>query len=207
MRTFDRMNTPLMQTVHEGQSAPLSIENRWDAVSAAGMNPEDLLPYRSNVLGSDRWITNFDGGNTFAKLNMADPLTRELVSVPWSKGSSGDLGTTHTNEAVRVQTIAHNLECIGRSDRGPHDKCDRAYAQALLVDREALVEYQESDDALMAAQTLKCAFTTDVQPILARPRESKGAAIDPVSTYRRSGYRAERAVKRLGTGGVHNGIV
>jgi L-rhamnose isomerase/sugar isomerase len=44
----------------------------------------------------------------------------------------------------------------------------RAYAQALLVDRKALAGYQETNDALMAAQTLKRAFTTDVHPILAR---------------------------------------
>ena len=40
----------------------------------------------------------------------------------------------------------------------------RAYVQAHLVDREALAGYQESNDALMALQTLKEAFTTDVTP-------------------------------------------
>jgi L-rhamnose isomerase / sugar isomerase len=85
----------------------------------------------------------------------------------------------------------------------------RAYAsaQSLLVDRKALFEYQETNDALMAAQTLKNAFITDVQPILVRARESKGAAIDPVSTYRRNGYRAERALKRPAAGGLRSGIV
>ena len=38
----------------------------------------------------------------------------------------------------------------------------RAYAQALLVDREQLAELQEKNDALGAAQALKRAFTTDV---------------------------------------------
>jgi L-rhamnose isomerase/sugar isomerase len=83
----------------------------------------------------------------------------------------------------------------------------RAYAQALLVDRKALAGYQETNDALMAAQTLKRAFTTDVHPILARARERKGAAIDPVGTYRRSGYRAECARRRPATGGTRSGIV
>ena len=83
----------------------------------------------------------------------------------------------------------------------------RAYAQALLVDRKALAGYQETNDALMAAQTLKRAFTTDVQPILARARERKGAAIDPVGTYRRSGYRAECARRRPPAGSTHSGIV
>jgi L-rhamnose isomerase / sugar isomerase len=45
-----------------------------------------------------------------------------------------------------------------------------------LVDREQLECYQTDNDVLMAAQTLKRAFTTDVQPILAQARMNKGAA-------------------------------
>src|SRR3954447_5391990 len=55
----------------------------------------------------------------------------------------------------------------------------RAYAQALIVDRLKLHEYRMANDVLMAAQTLKRAFTTDVTPILAHARVRKGAAIDP----------------------------
>ncbi len=83
----------------------------------------------------------------------------------------------------------------------------RAYAQALLVDRAMLSDLQERNDTLMAAQTLKQAFTTDVQPILARARLSRGAAIDPIGTYRRSGYRAVCAEKRPAQGGSRSGIV
>lgn len=83
----------------------------------------------------------------------------------------------------------------------------RAYAQALLVDRMALAGYQESNDALMAAQTLKRAFTTDVQPILARARQRKGAAIDPVRVYRSSGYRQACALARPARTGTGGGIV
>ena len=51
--------------------------------------------------------------------------------------------------------------------------------------------HQETNDALMASETLKRAFRTDVEPILAMARLEKGAAIDPVAAYRASGYRAE----------------
>jgi L-rhamnose isomerase / sugar isomerase len=51
----------------------------------------------------------------------------------------------------------------------------RAYAQALLVDRRALEGYQEDNDALRASETLKNAFRTDVEPILAMVR-LRGAA-------------------------------
>jgi L-rhamnose isomerase/sugar isomerase len=83
----------------------------------------------------------------------------------------------------------------------------RAYAQALLVDREALANYQQQNDALMAQQTLKRAFTTDVQPILARARLQKGAAIDPIAAYRQSGYRAACAEKRPAAQSFGGGIV
>jgi L-rhamnose isomerase/sugar isomerase len=83
----------------------------------------------------------------------------------------------------------------------------RAYAQALIVDREALREYQSANDALMAAQTLKRGFTTDVSPILAQARVSRGAAIDPVAAYRASGYRAECARNRPGKQSLGGGIV
>ena len=66
---------------------------------------------------------------------------------------------------------------------------ERAYIQAHLVDRSALAHHQEHNDALMASETLKQAFRTDVTPILAMARHDKGAAIDPVATYRASGYR------------------
>jgi len=71
----------------------VSTPDLWNSVSAAGMSPQELLLYRSNLLGSDRRVTNFGGGNTSAKLEMVDPLMREPVTVLWVKGSGGDLGT------------------------------------------------------------------------------------------------------------------
>ena len=50
----------------------------------------------------------------------------------------------------------------------------RAYAQALIVERKALHEYRIGNDVLMAAQTLKRGFTTDVSPILAQARVIEG---------------------------------
>ena len=71
----------------------------------------------------------------------------------------------------------------------------RAYVQAHLVDRKALDAHQAANDPLMALQTLKQAFNTDVTPMLAMARYRDGGAIDPVAVYRASGYRrrTERA--------------
>ncbi|PBC19276.1 MULTISPECIES: L-rhamnose catabolism isomerase [unclassified Mesorhizobium] len=83
----------------------------------------------------------------------------------------------------------------------------RAYAQALLVDRNALEGFQDGNDALMATQTLKAAYRTDVEPILAMARLKTGGAIDPVATYRAAGYRAKVAAERPAVVGGSGGIV
>jgi L-rhamnose isomerase / sugar isomerase len=72
----------------------------------------------------------------------------------------------------------------------------RAYVQAHLVDRQALTEAQEKCDPLMALAILKEAFTTDVAPIVALARDRTGGAIDPLATYRSSGYRKRKAAER-----------
>ena len=83
----------------------------------------------------------------------------------------------------------------------------RAYIQASLVDREALAHYQDTNDALMATQTLKQAFRTNVDPILQRAREQNGGAIDPITTYRESNYRNNVAKERPVVNGSASGIV
>ncbi len=83
----------------------------------------------------------------------------------------------------------------------------RAYAQALLVDRHALGDAQVNNDALTATSQLKAGFRTDVEPILAMARLEKGAAIDPIATYRLSQYRKKISEIRPATSGAGGGIV
>jgi L-rhamnose isomerase / sugar isomerase len=83
----------------------------------------------------------------------------------------------------------------------------RAYAQALVVDRAALEAAQDANDALGAHLELKRGFTTDVSPLLAVARLRGGAAIDPIGTYRASDYRARKARERPPVGASSAGIV
>jgi len=84
----------------------------------------------------------------------------------------------------------------------------RAYVQSHLVDRDALIEAQEKCDPLMALSILKQAFTTDVAPVLAMARERAGGAMDPIATYRASGYRQRKADERpTKQGAAASGIV
>jgi rhamnose utilization protein RhaD (predicted bifunctional aldolase and dehydrogenase) len=69
------------------------LENLWDRAKASGMTEAERLIYRSNLLGSDKRITNYGGGNTSAKVMEKDPLSGETVEIMWVKGSGGDVGT------------------------------------------------------------------------------------------------------------------
>ncbi|MEY8095876.1 bifunctional rhamnulose-1-phosphate aldolase/short-chain dehydrogenase [Falsihalocynthiibacter sp. S25ZX9] len=69
------------------------LENKWDAEHAAKMSEPEKLLYRSNLLGSDKRITNYGGGNTSAKVMQKDPLTGDMAEVLWVKGSGGDVGS------------------------------------------------------------------------------------------------------------------
>ena len=69
------------------------LDNRWDDAKAATLDAAGKLLYRSNLLGSDKRITNYGGGNTSAKVEEIDPLTGQKVQVLWVKGSGGDVGT------------------------------------------------------------------------------------------------------------------
>ncbi len=84
----------------------------------------------------------------------------------------------------------------------------RAWVKAWLVDREKLAECQARNDALMALQTLKDAYETDVRPLLAEARRRAGGAIDPIAAYRTSGWRAQTAQQRpSSTRGTAGGLV
>jgi len=83
----------------------------------------------------------------------------------------------------------------------------RAYAQALVVDRAALQAAQDDSDVMLAHRLLKAGFLTDVSPILAESRRRQGGAIDPVCVYRVSGYRARKGEERPTVAGSSSGIV
>ncbi|WP_226898199.1 bifunctional rhamnulose-1-phosphate aldolase/short-chain dehydrogenase [Mangrovicoccus algicola] len=69
------------------------LASLWDDGRAEAMSEPEKLLYRSNLLGSDKRITNYGGGNTSAKVMQPDPLTGEEAEVLWVKGSGGDVGS------------------------------------------------------------------------------------------------------------------
>src|SRR5580692_8642461 len=69
------------------------LEDRWDDKVASTLDEQELLRYRSNLLGSDLRITIFGGGHTSSKIVEKDPLDGAAAPVLWVKGSGGDLGS------------------------------------------------------------------------------------------------------------------
>ncbi len=83
----------------------------------------------------------------------------------------------------------------------------RALAQALLVDRDALTAAQETNDALGASRVLRRAAQIDVEPLLRMARVRAGGAIDPIAAYRASGYRQRTITARPASDASRSGIV
>ncbi len=106
-------------------AAPARLANLWDDAKAAGMTEPERLVYRSNLLGSDKRVTNYGGGNTSSKIMQADPLTGAEVEVLWVKGSGGDsasirldgFATLYMDKLRALKTLyrglAHEDEMVG----------------------------------------------------------------------------------------------
>jgi L-rhamnose isomerase / sugar isomerase len=79
-----------------------------------------------------------------------------------------------------------------------------AYAQALLVDKNALVAAQSNNDVTLAQEILQQAYRTDVRPLIAEASLQAGGALDPISAFRKLKVRdnlvKERGLKTVATG-------
>jgi L-rhamnose isomerase/sugar isomerase len=79
-----------------------------------------------------------------------------------------------------------------------------AYAQALLVDKTALVAAQNNNDVTLAQEILQQAYHTDVRPLIAEASLRAGGALEPVTAYRKLKVREnlikERGLKTVATG-------
>lgn len=95
---------------------------------------------------------------------------------------------------------SHNVTDPIESMMASADAIATAYAKALLIDRAALRDAQDANDAMMAFQALRRAYKLDVSPILAKVRTEAGGAADFLNVYRASLYRARKAQERRPVG-------
>lgn len=92
-------------------------KNLWNDQDAAGLNPLDLLAYRSRLLAADRSVVNIFGGNTSVKAIEKDHIGRD-VSVLWVKGSGSDLANCTGKDfaGLRMDEVLPLLERPEMSD-------------------------------------------------------------------------------------------
>jgi rhamnulose-1-phosphate aldolase/alcohol dehydrogenase len=94
------------------------VANLWENDKAAQVKVGlDELVYRSNLLGTDRSIANWGGGNTSMKTTITDFRGRE-VQVMYVKGSGSDLGTMQAKHftGLRMEDIPPLMERDSMTD-------------------------------------------------------------------------------------------
>lgn len=93
------------------------VKSRWEDNKAIFKSDLEDLVYRSNILGIDRSVANWGGGNTSTKSIEKDFRGNE-VEVMWVKGSGSDLATmTGKNfTGLKMEDIRPLLELDDMSD-------------------------------------------------------------------------------------------
>jgi L-rhamnose isomerase/sugar isomerase len=91
---------------------------------------------------------------------------------------------------------SHNLKDPVEDLLQATDQIQCTIAQALLVDRAALHDAQDANDPALCEELLHDAFRSDVRPLVAEARLRNDAALTPLITFRRTGYRAAVSAAR-----------
>lgn len=94
------------------------VENLWNAEEASQQQTAvSSLRYRSNLLGSDRSVCNWGGGNTSVKSIEVDFKGQE-IEVMWVKGSGSDLATMEEKHftALKLEDVTPLIEREDMSD-------------------------------------------------------------------------------------------
>jgi L-rhamnose isomerase/sugar isomerase len=162
---------------------------------APGTNIEFIVMQllRLGKLGSFDFNSRFYADDDLI-VGAADPfqLFRILVEVVRGGGYGADSGVAFMLDQC------HNIE-----DKIPGQirsvlNVQEMTARALLVDTEALAAAQAAGDILAGNGILMDAFYTDVRPMLAEWRESRGLSADPMAAYAASGYGVSIIDGRVG---------
>jgi L-rhamnose isomerase/sugar isomerase len=114
-------------------------------------------------------------------------------------------GMDHASDLAWMIDASHNVKDPLEDLLQSVEAIIIAYAQALLVDRKKLTDAQNVNDVVSAQEILQTAFRTDVRPLMTEARLRSGAAIDPLSVYRKEKVR-ERLIKERGSKTVATGL-
>ena len=109
---------------------------------------------------------------------------------------------TKTNIAYMIDQ-SHNLKPKVEASIQSVCNLQTAYAKALIVDRVALSEAQDTGEIIDAERILQRAYETDTSPLLEQVRLEMDRDPDPLAAYRKSGYFEKISEQRVG--GVSQG--
>lgn len=106
--------------------------DRWDRAAAADRSELELLAYRSNLLGADRSVANWGGGNTSSKVTETDHRGR-ATRVLWVKGSGSDLGAIGPDQFTGLRL--EDLQALGERGHVSDEELVAYYEQAAFGPR------------------------------------------------------------------------
>ena len=162
---------------------------------APGTNIEFIVAQllRLGKLGSFDFNSRFYADDDLI-VGAADPF--QLFRILFEVIRGGGFGTD--SQVAFMLDQCHNVEDKITGQMRSVLNVQEMTARALLVDLPALAEAQEAADVLGANAILMDAFFTDVRPMLAAWRESRGLPADPIAAYKTSGYRETIEAERVG---------
>jgi L-rhamnose isomerase/sugar isomerase len=113
-------------------------------------------------------------------------------------------GMTHATDIGWMIDASHNVKDPIEDLLQSVQAIKMAYAQALLIDTQALKAAQQNNDVTLAQEILQQAYRTDVRPLIAEASLQAGGALDPIAAYRKLDVRnnliKERGLKTVATG-------
>ncbi len=114
-------------------------------------------------------------------------------------------GMNHAKDLGWMIDASHNVKDPLEDLLQSVEAIMNAYAQALLVDKAALVAAQQSNDVAKAQEVLQQAYRTDTRAIVAEARLRSGGALNPLELYRNLAVR-EQLIKERGAQTVATGL-
>jgi rhamnulose-1-phosphate aldolase/alcohol dehydrogenase len=106
-----------LERVSDAGAVAHPVESLWPAAAEVPAEALDQLILASRLLGANRAVANFGGGNTSAKGTSTDHAGREVRTL-WVKGSGSDLATMELRHvtALRLDEIGPLIERPEMSD-------------------------------------------------------------------------------------------
>jgi len=113
-------------------------------------------------------------------------------------------GMTHATDIGWMIDASHNVKDPIEDLLQSVQAIKIAYAQALIIDRNALKVAQQDNDVTLAQEILQQAYRTDVRALVAEASLRGDGALSPVNVYRQLKVRdnliKERGLKTVATG-------